>query len=140
MTLAPGLWRRIAVVYTIAAIGGLGTAIGLVGCGPVSYVRDVSYGASDAVDRAKAVHADKYAPYWWTRATQYLHEAREVAGHADFEGAEQFARLAREAAIKATAQAVLAAKPPSPGSEAADAPPIAPARPPVPATPAKAAP
>jgi hypothetical protein len=88
-------------------------AIVLVGCGPVAYVNQVTRNASTAVDEARAAQADKYAPYWWTRATQYLHMAREVAGHADFQGANHFGRLAADAAEKATTEAKLAAKDPS---------------------------
>jgi hypothetical protein len=75
-----------------------------VGCGPIEYVSEVHH-ASDAVDTARAAHADQSAPYWWTRATQYLQKAREVAAYADFQGANRFSRLATEAAEKATAEA-----------------------------------
>ncbi len=81
-------------------------ALGLVaGCGPVAYVNQVTRTAGTAVDEARAAHAEKLAPYWWTRATQYLHMAREVAGHADFQGANHFGRLAADAADHATAEA-----------------------------------
>ncbi|MGH9887799.1 MAG: hypothetical protein ACREBE_19865 [bacterium] len=78
-------------------------------CGPVIYVSDVTRKASDAVEAARAVHADKYAPYWWTRATQYLHKAHEVAAHADFQAANRFGRIATESATKAAEEATLAA-------------------------------
>ena len=82
-------------------------------CGPVAYVNQVTRSADSAVAEARAAEAEKYAPYWWTRATQFLHMAREVAGHADFQGANHFGRLAEDAATKATAEAKLAAKDPS---------------------------
>lgn len=85
-------------------------AVALAGCGPIVYVNEVSRGASSAVDDARSVEAEKYAPYWWTRAVEYLHKARELAGHADFQGANRFGRLAREAADKATAEAQVAAR------------------------------
>jgi hypothetical protein len=91
----------------------LGLGIGLAGCGPIVYVSEVSRHASDAVDTARAAHADKYAPYWWTRATQYLEKAREVAAHADFQGANRFGQLAAESADKATEEALIAARDPS---------------------------
>jgi sRNA-binding protein len=74
------------------------------GCGPVAYINQVTRRADDSVERARQADADKYSPYWWTRATQYLHMAREVAAHADFQGANRFGRLAAEAADKATEQ------------------------------------
>ena len=80
----------------------------LAGCGPVGYVSQVTRSAAVAVDEARAAQADRYAPYWWTRATQYLHMAREVAGRADFQGANHFGRLATEAADQATHDAKLA--------------------------------
>ena len=86
---------------------------GLAGCGPIVYVSEVTFHASNAVDAARAAHADKYAPYWWTRATQYLAKAREVAAYADFQGANRFGRLATEAANKATEEAQIAEKDPS---------------------------
>jgi sRNA-binding protein len=82
-------------------------------CGPIVYVSEVTRRASTAVDEAKAVQADKYAPYYWTRATQYLHQAKELAAHADFQGSNRFGRLAAEAAEIAVTEAQLAAKDPS---------------------------
>ncbi|MDX2088468.1 MAG: DUF4398 domain-containing protein [Kofleriaceae bacterium] len=82
-------------------------------CGPIVYVSEVTRRASTAVDDAKAVQADKYAPYYWTRAIQYLHQAKELAAHADFQGANRFGRLAAEAAEIAVTEAQLAAKDPS---------------------------
>ena len=102
-------------------------AVALAGCGPVTYVGQVTRRASSAVDAARAAQAETYAPYWWTRATQYLHKAREVAAHADFQGANRFGRLAAEAAIQAEADARIAAKDPSKRPRGA-APDIVPAR------------
>jgi hypothetical protein len=89
-------------------------AIALVAsCGPVAYVQQVSLTADEAVERARQVYADKYSPYWWTRATQYLHMAREVAAHADYQGANRFGQLATEAAKHAEEEAEIGAKDPS---------------------------
>jgi hypothetical protein len=98
----------LAAVAAIAVLGG-----GLTGCGPITYVNDVTRRASDAVDAARVAQAEIYAPYWWTRATQYLHKAREVAAHADFQGANRFGRLAAEAATQAAEDARIAARDPS---------------------------
>jgi hypothetical protein len=73
----------------------------LTGCGPIAYVNQVTRDASSKVDRARELEAMKYSPYWWTRATTYLRMSREVAAHADFQGANRFGRLAAEAADKA---------------------------------------
>lgn len=82
-------------------------------CGPVAYVHQVTFEADDAVAAARRAHADKYSPYWFTRATLYLGMAHEVAGHADYQGANRFGRLAAEAAHKAQAEAELGATDPS---------------------------
>jgi hypothetical protein len=92
---------------------GLLLVLAIAACGPVAYVGQVTLKADDAVDAARQAEAEKYSPYYWTRATQYLRMAREVAGHADYQGANRFGRLATEAAIKAKAEAELAAKDPS---------------------------
>jgi len=83
------------------------------GCGPVAYVHQVTMSADDAMEQARAAHADKYSPYWWTRAVEYLHMARVVAAHADYQGANKFGRLATEAALKARDEAEIGAKDPS---------------------------
>lgn len=105
----------------------------LAACGPIRYVGDVTRRASDAVEAARAAQAEQYAPYWWTRATQYLHKAREVAAHADFQGATRFGKLATEAANQAAADARVAASGASHPTEA----PVAPSRD-LPAAPATA--
>ncbi|MEO6776836.1 MAG: hypothetical protein ABI467_28120 [Kofleriaceae bacterium] len=99
-------------------------------CGPIAYVGQVTLRADDAVEAARAADAAQYSPYWWTRAKEYLYMAREVAGHADYQGANHFGRLAEEAAIQAKAEAEVAAKDPTkrPGAGAA----VAPAKDPAP--------
>jgi len=83
-------------------------AAGLAACGPIAYVNEVRR-ADDKVAEARHAEAEKYAPYWWTRATEYLHKARERAARADFQGANRFGRLSAAAAE----QAVVDAKDPS---------------------------
>ncbi len=92
------------------AMRGLVLTCVLGACGPVAYIGQVTLKADDAVEAARQAGADKYSPYWWTRATQYLHMARDVAGHADFQGANHFGRLATEAADKAKEEADAAPK------------------------------
>ena len=82
-------------------------------CGPIAYVNEVTRRASTSVDAARAAQADKYAPYYWTRANQYLHQARVKAAKSDWEGANRFGRLASEAADKAVVEAEIAEKDPS---------------------------
>jgi hypothetical protein len=91
----------------------LALAVMAAGCGPIAYINQVTRDASTKVDHARTLQADKYSPYYWTRATQYLRMAREVAAHADFQGANHFGRLASEAAAKAAEEAEIAARDPS---------------------------
>jgi sRNA-binding protein len=85
----------------------------LAGCGPLVYVNDVTSGASSSVEAARVAEADKYAPYYWTRAKEYLYKARERAAAADYQGANRFGRLAKEAADLAEQSAIEAKKDPS---------------------------
>jgi hypothetical protein len=84
-------------------------------CGPIVYVNEVTRRADDRVEEAKAAEADKYAPYWWTRAKEFLHKSRELAAHADFQGANRYGRLANEAAENALAEVEIVKKDPSKG-------------------------
>jgi hypothetical protein len=85
----------------------------LAACGPIAYVNDVTRKASDAVDEARAAEADKYAPYYWTRAVEYLRQARTIAAYADYQAANRFGRLAAEAAELAVQEANEVKKDPS---------------------------
>lgn len=75
-------------------------------CGPIEYVNQVTRTAATAVDEARAVDAQRYAPYWWTRAIEYLHQARDQAAHANFQAANRFGRLSTDAANQAKADAI----------------------------------
>lgn len=92
------VWRRLGLAIACA----LATAA----CGPIAYVSGTTYGATGAVDAARAANAAKWSPYWWTRATEYLHKAREEAAYSNFQAANHFGRLSREAADKAREEAV----------------------------------
>lgn len=94
--------RVLACVVAVAA-----------GCGPVSYVNQVTQGAASSVDAAREAQAEKYAPYYWVRANEYLRMAREDVARADFQGAIKFGKLSREAGDKAQEEAELAKKDPS---------------------------
>lgn len=90
-------------------VGGLAAGA----CGPISYVSTVTTGAASSVDAARAAEAETYAPYFWTRATQYLVMAREEAARADFQGAVHFGKLSQAAADTAVTEAIAAKADPS---------------------------
>lgn len=76
------------------------------GCGPIEYINEVTRKASADVAAAKAVNADKYAPYWYTLSVEFLHKAREEAAHADYQSANHFGRKSSTAAKQARKLAV----------------------------------
>jgi len=76
------------------------------GCGPIEYINQVGVKAAGAVSAAKLAQADRYAPYEYTAAEEYLHKAREEAGYAEYEDAIEFGRKAEELANRGRAIAV----------------------------------
>ena len=92
------------------------------GCGPVEYLNVVTRRAAGEVAAAKAAGAEKYAPYEYTTATEYLHKAREEEGYADHQAAVRMGQKAEDMAIKAKqialTQAGSAPTGPSPSGEA----------------------
>jgi hypothetical protein len=104
----------------------------LVACGPIEYVNQVTRRADTAVSEARTAEAPTLAPYWWTRAVEYLRQARVEAAAADFQAANRFGRLATEAAEKAREEALRAAADPDVRERMLPpAPPPKPAPPPV---------
>lgn len=102
------------VLGLCARIGlGLGLGAALTGCGPIRYVGGVTSDASSAVDDAREAKAEELAPYWWTRAVEYLQRARYEAAEADWQAANRFGRLAKQAADTAISEAAAAAKDPA---------------------------
>lgn len=109
LPLVLGLCARIGLGLGL----GLGLGAALTGCGPIRYVGGVTSDASSAVDDAREAKAEELAPYWWTRAVAYLQRARYEAAEADWQAANRFGRLAKQAADTAISEAAAAAKDPS---------------------------
>ncbi|HVV16542.1 MAG TPA: DUF4398 domain-containing protein [Polyangia bacterium] len=76
------------------------------GCGPVEYINQVGNRAASAVSAAKLASAERYAPYEYTAAQEYLHKAREEAGYAEYEDAIDYGHKAEDLANRARAIAV----------------------------------
>ena len=91
--------RRAAAVALVVALAA---------CGPIEYVNQVTRHASTSVEAARAANAEKFAPYWWTRAVEYLRQARVLAARAHWQSANRFGRLSDEAAVKAREEAISA--------------------------------
>jgi hypothetical protein len=94
--------RRVALGWL------LGAALG--GCGPVTYINEVTRRASGDVEAARVAQADQFAPYWYTLAVEYLRKAREEAAHADYQTANELGRKASVAARKAVEVALSEAR------------------------------
>jgi len=74
------------------------------GCGPLisSYL---IISAQAELDGADAAQGERFAPYEYTAATEYLAKAREEQGYADFGPSIDYAFKANELAVKAKERA-----------------------------------
>lgn len=104
MQRGPQIGRMAAAIALFVLIGG---------CGPIIYINQVTRKASAAVDEARAAQAEKYSPYWYTLAVEYLQKAREEAAFADYEAANRFGRRAQAAAEMAKKESIDRAADPS---------------------------
>jgi hypothetical protein len=104
----PASWYRPRALrrHRYLQTGALALAVSICGCGPIEYINQVGIKAAAAVSAAKLAQADRYAPYEFTAAEEYLHKAREEAGYAEYEDAIEFGRRAEELADKGRAIAV----------------------------------
>jgi hypothetical protein len=90
-----------AIIRALVAPVVLGS---LMACGPVkSSISLVD--ANAQVEAARTAGAEKQAPYEWTAATLYLHQAREEVGRSEYEHAIDFANKASKYAGQARALA-----------------------------------
>ncbi len=69
----------------------------------MEYINQVGNRAASAVSAAKLAQSDRYAPYEYTAAEEYLHKAREEAGHAEYQDAIEYGRKAEDLADRARA-------------------------------------
>jgi hypothetical protein len=127
--LAPDAEKRGAA--SLAAALAACAVVLVCGCGPIEYINQVGVKAAGAVSAAKLAQADRYAPYEYTAAEEYLHKAREEAAYAEYEDAIEFGRKAEELANKGRAIAV--AKLSQSASASSSATPASEARTPAPA-------
>jgi hypothetical protein len=99
-------------------------AAGLIGCGPVQVVGQVSGRTSAALVDADLAEADRLAPYEYTKARAYDRKAREEAAESSFELAIAYGRRAEEFARRAEtiARERAARTAPAPGAGASAGP------------------
>lgn len=91
----------------IFSIVGFSLAFGWqgLGCGPCKST-SLIIRADTTLHKAKAVDADKKAPYEYTAAYEYLHKAREKWGTSDFEYSIDYAAKAQDLATQALEQSL----------------------------------
>ena len=92
-------------LLSVAALGGA-LGLGVLACGPVEYLNQVTRRAASAQAAAEKVDAEKLAPYEYWTGKEFLHKARELAGYARYQLAIEYGRKAEEAALKARAIAI----------------------------------
>ena len=92
---------RVFRAYAWGLVMGLGLCGLVPGCGPITYVSRVTFGASGELSQAKILKGDQLAPYEYTSADAYLRKAKELAGYARFQEANRFATRAGERARQA---------------------------------------
>src|SRR4029077_4384141 len=96
---------RLRILRCVPTVAVLAVAP-LLGCGPVEYISQVGNKAASAVSAAKLAQADRYAPYEYTAAEEYLHKAREEAGYSEYQDAIDYGKKAEDLANRARAIAV----------------------------------
>ena len=67
-------------------------------CGPIEFVSQVTIRAERAVNDAKLMHADRWAPYEYFGASAYLEQAKFRAGYGDFQTSYRYGKKAEKMA------------------------------------------
>src|SRR5262245_9607629 len=79
-------------VVVLCAIAG-----GAAGCGAVYHTGSI-VAANSAFEEARLPGDEKWSPYEFYKAQEYLAKSREEAGYSDFEAAIHFAKVSHRAA------------------------------------------
>ena len=95
------LRSRIVRAFPALVLG----AVLLLGCGPVEYLNQVNGRAVAALAQARRDQAERYAPFEYTAANEYLQEAREKGARSAYQRAIEYGRRAQELAERAGALA-----------------------------------
>ena len=100
--LIPPIMRQIRLLFALPVLASLLAPAS--GCGPTISTYLILSSQAE-LDGALAAEADKYAPYEYTAAEQYLAKAREEQGYADFGPAVSYAYKAQSLARKSRKRA-----------------------------------
>ena len=77
-----------------------GFLIGAAACGPVIATSNI-VSADAALEEARLLNAQRFAPYWYHSAELILAKARELDGHSEYQFASEYAGIALVRAGKA---------------------------------------
>jgi hypothetical protein len=83
--------RRVLVIALLCSLSA---------CGPVIATSNI-VSADAALEEARLLNAQRFAPYWYHSAELFLKKARELDGHSEYQFASEFAGLALVRASKA---------------------------------------
>ncbi len=109
--------------------GAVVALVALAGCGPINYLVAVPADAAGALSQAHHLEAGRHAPYEVAAAEEYLHKARELAGHARYHSAIIFGQRAAAQARRAIQIAAEMSPAPLPPSVVVPEPPASAPRP-----------
>jgi hypothetical protein len=87
--------------HLIFRVSGVLVAAGLVACGPIQFVSQVTIRAEKAVSTAKLHKAHIYAKYEYYGAEAFLEQAKHRAGFGDFQTSYWYGVKAEKLANKA---------------------------------------
>ena len=74
-------------------------AVGLAGCGPIISGINISQVAEIELNSARTAGALRHALYEYTAAHQYIQQARDEYGYADYAAARRYANKAAKLAV-----------------------------------------
>ncbi len=77
-----------------------GLLAGTAACGPVIATSNI-VSADAALEEARLLNAQRFAPYWYHSAELFLAKARELDGHSEYQFASEYAGIALVRAGKA---------------------------------------
>ncbi|MEJ7728927.1 MAG: DUF4398 domain-containing protein [Polyangiaceae bacterium] len=92
--------RAVRLVLAASLLAGVASAAGTIGCGGTLYAVSAN-SAQSRLEQARALGAEKYAPYEYWYAHEHLQKAMEEAAAADYGDAIDFADAAEVYAEKA---------------------------------------
>jgi hypothetical protein len=81
------------------------TLVGLAGCGPFGYLKNVAKDATKAVADAEAAGAEQYAPYEYWGAVAYLEQAKVLMAYSEYERSFDYGSRAKDLAEEAKRKA-----------------------------------